>query len=44
MKDVDKVKRIKDGADQLLVKDEDIKHTWREYFEKLFNRETELYH
>jgi hypothetical protein len=43
MKDVDQVKCIKDGAD-LLVKDEDIKHKWREYFEKLFNRETELYH
>jgi hypothetical protein len=40
MKDVDQVKCIKYGA----VKDEDIKHKWREYFQKLFNRETELYH
>jgi hypothetical protein len=40
-RDVDQVKCIKDGADQLLVKDEDIKHRWREYFDKLFNGETE---
>ncbi|XP_073355151.1 uncharacterized protein [Aegilops tauschii subsp. strangulata] len=41
MRDVDQVKCIKDGADQLLVKDEEIKHRWREYFDKLFNRENE---
>jgi hypothetical protein len=35
--DVDQVKCIKDGADQLLMKDEEIKHRWREYFNKLFN-------
>jgi hypothetical protein len=40
-RDVDQVKCIKDGADQLLVKDEDIKHRWWEYFDKLFNGETE---
>ena len=31
--DVDQVKCIKDGADQLPMKDEEIKHRWREYFE-----------
>jgi hypothetical protein len=39
-RDVDQVKCIKDGAGQLLVKDEDIKHRWQEYFDKLFNGET----
>ena len=29
---------IKDEADQLLVRGE-IKHRWREYFDKLFNKE-----
>jgi hypothetical protein len=38
--DVDQVKCIKDGADQLPMKDEEIKHRWREYFDKLFNGET----
>jgi hypothetical protein len=32
-RDVDQVKCIKDGADQLMVKDEEIKHRWWEYFE-----------
>ena len=40
-RDVGQVKCIKDGADQLLVKDEDIKHIWREHFDKLFNGENE---
>jgi chemotaxis regulatin CheY-phosphate phosphatase CheZ len=40
-RNVDRVKCIKDGADQLLVKDEEIKHRWREYFDKLFNGEIE---
>ena len=31
----------KDGADQLLVKDEEIKRRWREYFDDLFNGENE---
>jgi hypothetical protein len=35
------IKCIKDGADQLLVKNEEIKHRWREYFDKLFNGESE---
>ena len=41
MKDIGQVKCIKDGAGQLLVKDEEIKHRWREYFDKLFNGENE---
>ena len=39
-RDVGQVKCIKDGADQLLVKDEEIKHRWRKYFNK-FNGENE---
>jgi hypothetical protein len=39
--EVYRVKCIKDGVDQLLVKDGEIKHRWREYFDKLFNGETE---
>ena len=42
-RDVGQVKSMKDGADQLLVKDEEIKHRWREYFDKLFNGENESY-
>ena len=40
-RDIGQVKCIKDGADQLLVKDEEIKRRWREYFDKLFNGENE---
>ena len=40
-KDIGQVKCIKDGAGQLLVMDEEIKHRWREYFDKLFNGENE---
>jgi hypothetical protein len=40
-RDVNQIKYIKDGAYQLLVKDDDIKHRWRDYFNKLFNGETE---
>ncbi|XP_071680964.1 uncharacterized protein [Lolium perenne] len=40
-RDVDQVKCFKDGADQLLMKDKEIKHRWREYFDGLFNGETE---
>jgi hypothetical protein len=43
-RDVDQVKCIKDEADQLLVKDDEIKHRWQEYFDKLFNGDQELYH
>jgi hypothetical protein len=35
------VKCIKDEADRLLVKDDEIKNRWREYFNKLFNDESE---
>ena len=35
-KDINQIKCIKDGANRLLVKDEDIKDRWREYFDKLF--------
>ena len=40
-RDIGQVKCIKDGADQLLVKDEEIKRRWWEYFHKLFNGENE---
>ena len=40
-RDIGQVKCIKGGAGQLLVKDEEIKHRWREYFDKLFNGENE---
>ena len=40
-RDIGQVKCIKDGAGQLLVKDEEINHRWREYFDKLFNGEIE---
>ncbi|XP_071681458.1 uncharacterized protein [Lolium perenne] len=40
-RDVSEVKCIKDGDDQLLVKDEAIKRRWREYFDNLYNGEAE---
>jgi hypothetical protein len=40
-RDINQIKCIKDGTDRLLVKDEEIKDRWREYFDKLFNRENE---
>jgi hypothetical protein len=40
-KDFNQVKCIKDEADRLLVKDEEIKNRLREYFSKLFNDESE---
>jgi hypothetical protein len=40
-RDFNQVKCIKDEADRLLVKDDDIKNRWREYFDKLFNDESE---
>ncbi|XP_051212163.2 uncharacterized protein [Lolium perenne] len=42
-RDVNEVKCIKDGEDQLLVKDEAIKRRWREYFDNLYNGEVESY-
>ena len=40
-KDINQIKCIKDGTDRLLVKDEEIRDRWREYFDKLFNGESE---
>ena len=40
-RDVNQIKCIKDGTDRLLVKDEEIKGKWREYFDKLFNGESD---
>jgi hypothetical protein len=40
-RDFNQVKYIKDETDRLLVKDEEIKNRWREYFDKLFNDESE---
>ena len=36
-RDLNQVKCIKDEMGQLLVKGEDIKHRWREYFDNLYN-------
>jgi hypothetical protein len=40
-RDFHQVKYIKDEADRLLMKDEEIKNKWRAYFDKLFNDESE---
>ncbi|GJN34276.1 hypothetical protein PR202_gb22925 [Eleusine coracana subsp. coracana] len=40
-RDINQIKYIKDGVDRLLVRDEEIKDRWREYFDKLFNGEEE---
>ena len=40
-RNIGQVKCIKDGVNQLLVKDEESKHRWQEYFNKLFNGENE---
>jgi hypothetical protein len=40
-RDINQIKCIKDGTDRLLVKDEEIKDRWREYFDNLFNGENE---
>jgi hypothetical protein len=40
-RDINQRKCIKDVTDRLLVKDEEIKDRWREYFDKLFNGENE---
>jgi hypothetical protein len=41
MRDIIQVKCIKDETEWLLTKDEDIKNKWREYFDKLFNEDSE---
>jgi hypothetical protein len=40
-RDIIQVKCIKDVTEQLLTKDEDIKNRWQEYFDKLFNEDSE---
>jgi hypothetical protein len=40
IRDFNQVKCIKDETDRLLVKDDEIKNGWREYFNKLFNDES----
>jgi hypothetical protein len=40
MRDIIQVKYIKDAAERLLTKDEDIKNRWQEYFDKLFNEDS----
>jgi hypothetical protein len=40
-RDFNQVKFIKDETDRLLMKDDEIKNRWREYFDKLFNFESE---
>jgi hypothetical protein len=40
-RDIIQVKCIKDVTERLLTKDEDIKNRWREYFDKLFNEDSE---
>jgi hypothetical protein len=40
-RDFNQIKCIKDEADRFLVKDEEIKNRWKEYFDKLFNDESE---
>jgi hypothetical protein len=41
IRDLNQVKCIKDEREQLLVKEDEIKHRWQEYFDKLFNGENE---
>jgi hypothetical protein len=40
-RDLSQVKCIKDEREQLLVKEDEIRHRWQEYFDKLFNGENE---
>jgi hypothetical protein len=40
-RDIIQVKYIKDAIERLLTKDEDIKNRWQEYFDKLFNEDSE---
>jgi hypothetical protein len=41
MRNIIQVKCIKDATERLLTKDEDIKNRWRQYFDKLFNEDSE---
>ena len=38
-RDFNQIKCIKDEREQLLVKEDEIRHKWQEYFDKLFNDE-----
>ena len=38
-RDFNQVKCIKDKRENLLVKENEIRHRWQEYFDKLFNSE-----
>ena len=40
-RDFNQVKCVKDEREQLLVKEDEIRHRWQEYFDKLFNGENE---
>ena len=40
-RDFSQVKCIKDEREKLLVKEDEIRHRWQEYFDKLFNGENE---
>jgi hypothetical protein len=40
MRDIIQVKCIKDAIECLITKDKDIKNMWREYFNKLFNKDS----
>ena len=40
-RDFNQVKCIKDEREQLLVKEDEIRHRWQEYFDKLFHGENE---
>jgi hypothetical protein len=40
-RDIIQLKCIKDAIERLLTKDEDIKSRWQEYFDKLFNEDSE---
>ena len=40
-RDFNQVKCIKDEREQLLMKEDEIRHRWQEYFDKLFNVENE---
>jgi hypothetical protein len=40
-RDFNQVKCTKDEREQLLVKENEIKHRWKDYFDKLFNGENE---
>ena len=40
-RDLNQVKCIKDEREQLLVKEDEIRQRWQEYFDKLFNGENE---